>query len=116
MFALTVFESRTKRSHVQIPVSEERVGRRVHRESDGRRHRYLRDQRLDRDLEPPGGQKVAGVWNATVTQTRSAASATNPSCNAAIAPGGNVRFGFQGTRTANDTNPTAFALNGTACS
>ena len=63
----------------------------------------------------PGDQKITSAWNATVTQTGSAATATNLSYNAAIAPGGNVQFGFQGTWTANDTNPTAFALNGTAC-
>ncbi|MBS2966870.1 cellulose binding domain-containing protein, partial [Actinocrinis puniceicyclus] len=63
----------------------------------------------------PGDQKVTNAWNATVTQTGSAASATNMSYNAAIAPGGNVQIGFQGTWSANDTNPTAFTLNGTAC-
>ena len=63
----------------------------------------------------PGDQKVTNAWNATVTQTGSAASATNASYNATIAPAGNVQFGFQGTWTANDTSPTAFALNGTSC-
>ncbi len=63
----------------------------------------------------PGDQKVTNAWNATVNQTGSAASATNLSYNAAIAPGGNVQFGFQGTWTSNDTNPAAFTLNGTAC-
>jgi cellulase/cellobiase CelA1 len=64
----------------------------------------------------PGDQKVANAWNMTVTQTGSAASATNMSYNATIAPGGNVQFGFQGTWTGNDTNPTAFSLNGNPCS
>jgi poly(hydroxyalkanoate) depolymerase family esterase len=63
----------------------------------------------------PGDQKVTNAWNATVTQTGSAASATNASYNATIAPAGNVQFGFQGTWTANDTSPGAFALNGTSC-
>ncbi len=35
-------------------VCEERVGRRVHRESDGDRHRHRRDQRLDADVVVPG--------------------------------------------------------------
>jgi hypothetical protein len=43
-------------------------------------------------------------------------TATNVSYNGSIAPGGNVQFGFQGTWTSNDTSPTAFALNGAACS
>jgi hypothetical protein len=63
----------------------------------------------------PGDQKVTNAWNATVNQAGSAASAANLSYNAAIAPGGNVQFGFQGTWTSNDTNPAAFTLNGTAC-
>ena len=64
----------------------------------------------------PGDQKVTSAWNATVTQSGSAVSATNVDYNAAIAPGGNVQFGFQGTWTNNDSVPTGFALNGSACS
>jgi len=64
----------------------------------------------------PGDQKVTNAWNANVTQTGSAVTATNLSYNATIAPGGNAQFGFQGTWTSNDTSPTAFTLNGTACS
>ncbi len=63
----------------------------------------------------PGDQKVTNAWNATVTQSGSAVTATNMSYNAAIAPGGNVQFGFQGTWTTNDTSPTAFTLNGATC-
>ena len=54
------------------------------------------------------------MWG--VTQSGSAVTATNASYNAAIAPGGNAQFGFQGTWASNDANPTAFTLNGTACS
>src|SRR5579884_1422904 len=64
----------------------------------------------------PGDQKVTNAWNATVTQSGSAATATNVSYNASIAPGGNVQFGFQGTWASNDTNPSAFTLNGNTCS
>jgi hypothetical protein len=42
-------------------------------------------------------------------------TATNVSYNGAIAPGGNTQFGFQGTWTASDAVPTAFSVNGTAC-
>ncbi|WP_228559122.1 cellulose binding domain-containing protein [Catenulispora pinisilvae] len=63
----------------------------------------------------PGDQKVTNAWNATVVQSGKAVSATNLSYNAAIAPGGTVQFGFQGTWTSDDTTPTAFALNGSAC-
>jgi hypothetical protein len=63
----------------------------------------------------PGDQKTTNGWNATVTQNGSAVSATNAAYNATIAPGGNTSFGFQGTWTSNDTSPTSFAVNGTAC-
>jgi glycosyl hydrolase family 59/cellulose binding protein with CBM2 domain/putative Ig domain-containing protein/glycosyl hydrolase family 59 (putative galactocerebrosidase) len=64
----------------------------------------------------PGDQKITNAWNANVTQSGSAVTATNASYNATIAPGGNAQFGFQGTWNSNDTSPTAFTLNGTACS
>jgi hypothetical protein len=64
----------------------------------------------------PGDQKITSGWNATVTQSGTAVTATNVNYNAAIAPGGNVQFGFQGTWTGNDANPAAFTLNGTNCS
>ena len=63
----------------------------------------------------PGDQKITNAWNATVTQSGSAVTAANASYNAAIAPGGNAQFGFQGTWSANDTSPTAFTLNGNPC-
>ncbi|HEU5353600.1 MAG TPA: cellulose binding domain-containing protein [Actinocrinis sp.] len=64
----------------------------------------------------PGDQKVTNAWNATVSQSGAAVTATNVSYNAAIAPGGNAQFGFQGTWAGNDTSPTHFTVNGTACS
>ncbi|WP_246508673.1 putative Ig domain-containing protein [Actinocrinis puniceicyclus] len=64
----------------------------------------------------PGDQKVTNAWNANVTQSGSAVTATNMSYNPTIAPGGNVQFGFQGTWAGNDTSPSAFTLNGNACS
>jgi endo-1,4-beta-xylanase len=63
----------------------------------------------------PGDQTVTNAWNATTTQTGEAVTATNLSYNTTIAPGANTSFGFQGTWTSNDTNPSAFALNGTPC-
>jgi len=58
---------------------------------------------------------VTNAWSATVNQSGSAVTARNASYNATIKPGGNVTFGFQGTWTSNDANPTSFALNGTSC-
>jgi len=63
----------------------------------------------------PGDTRVTNAWNATVTQNGNAVTATNMSYNASIPAGGNVQFGFQGTWTSNDANPTTFTLNGSAC-
>ncbi|NUR28971.1 MAG: glycoside hydrolase [Catenulispora sp.] len=64
----------------------------------------------------PGDQKITNAWNATTNQSGAAVTATNVSYNGSIAPGANTSFGFQGTYTANDSNPTSFTLNGAACS
>ena len=63
----------------------------------------------------PGDTRVSNAWSATITQNGAAVTATNVSYNAAISPGGNVTFGFQGTWTSNDASPTGFALNGAGC-
>jgi hypothetical protein len=64
----------------------------------------------------PGDQKVTSSWSTSLTQSGQSITARNVDYNAAIAPGGQVSFGFQGTWTSNDSNPTAFSLNGAACS
>jgi endo-1,4-beta-xylanase len=62
------------------------------------------------------GQKVTQMWNATFTQPAAIVTATNMSYNAGIgANGGTVNFGFNGTFSATNPNPTGFALNGTTC-
>src|SRR4051812_9671996 len=42
------------------------------------------------------GQSVVQAWNATVTQSGTAATAVNLSYNGALASGGSVNFGFNG--------------------
>jgi hypothetical protein len=64
----------------------------------------------------PGDQKITNAWNAMAAQSGASVTATNVGYNGAIAPGGTTSFGFQGTFGSNDTSPTAFTLNGTACS
>jgi endo-1,4-beta-xylanase len=64
----------------------------------------------------PGDQKETSAWNAAVTQSGANVSAVNLSYDATIAPGGNTSFGMQGTWTNNDTAPSSFSVNGTACS
>jgi acetylxylan esterase len=63
----------------------------------------------------PGDQHITNAWSATVSQNASNVTAVNAGYDAAISPGGNVSFGFQGTWTTNDTAPASFSLNGTAC-
>jgi acetylxylan esterase len=63
----------------------------------------------------PGDQKITSAWNTTVSQSGESVTATNVSYNAAISPGGSTSFGLQGTWTSNDTAPSGFTVNGTAC-
>jgi endo-1,4-beta-xylanase len=64
----------------------------------------------------PGDQKITNAWSAAVTQSGANLTATNAAYNGSIAPGGTTSFGFQGTYGSNDSSPTAFTLNGAACS
>jgi endoglucanase len=64
----------------------------------------------------PGDQKIGSMWTASYTQSGEAVTAVNESYNATIAPSGSVTIGFTGTFTSSDASPTAFAVNGTACS
>ncbi|GAA3453779.1 cellulose binding domain-containing protein [Dactylosporangium matsuzakiense] len=61
------------------------------------------------------GQSVTQAWNATVTQSGTAVTATNVSYNGALATGGTANFGFNGAWSTANPVPAAFTLNGTAC-
>ncbi|WP_434742053.1 cellulase family glycosylhydrolase [Micromonospora sp. SH-82] len=63
----------------------------------------------------PSGQQVTSAWNATVTATGSAVTATNVGYNAALPTNGTASFGFNGSWTGTNTAPTTFALNGVTC-
>ncbi|GGL21294.1 cellulose binding domain-containing protein [Mangrovihabitans endophyticus] len=64
----------------------------------------------------PAGQTVTQAWNATVTQSGSQVTARNAGYNGSVATNGTVSFGFNGTWTGSaNPAPTAFTLNGTAC-
>ena len=63
----------------------------------------------------PGDQKITSNFNGGFSQTGENATLTNASYNGTIAPGASITDGFQGTWTSNDTNPTSFSINGTAC-
>ncbi|MET9800021.1 cellulose binding domain-containing protein [Streptomyces sp. NPDC006368] len=63
----------------------------------------------------PSGQRVTQAWNATITPSSGAVTASNTSGNGRIAANGSQSFGFQGTYTGTFAKPTQFSLNGTAC-
>ena len=61
------------------------------------------------------GQGVTQAWNAAVTVSGPAATATGLSYNSAVPAGGSVTFGFTGSHTGSNPVPTSFTLNGTVC-
>ena len=63
----------------------------------------------------PSGQQVTSAWNARVTQSGAEVTAGNEAYNGAVPAGGSVEFGLQGTWSAANTAPTAFALDGVGC-
>jgi poly(3-hydroxybutyrate) depolymerase len=64
----------------------------------------------------PGDQKITSDFNGTASMSGEGATLTNANYNGTIAPSGTVTVGFQGTWTNSDAVPTAFSLNGAACS
>ncbi|WP_031525919.1 GH12 family glycosyl hydrolase domain-containing protein [Streptomyces sp. NRRL F-5123] len=64
----------------------------------------------------PSGQSITSAWNAAVSPTSGAVTATNLAYNSQIPAGGTQSFGFQGTYSGSYAPPTAFTLNGTSCS
>lgn len=63
----------------------------------------------------PSGQSVVNAWNASVSPSSGAVTATAPAGNSRIAAGGSQSFGFQGSYSGTFAQPNAFRLNGTAC-
>jgi cellulase/cellobiase CelA1 len=61
------------------------------------------------------GQQITQIWNATDTQAGATVTAVNLSYNGTIGPGGSTSFGFLGSWTTANAKPTAFTLNGNAC-
>jgi acetylxylan esterase len=63
----------------------------------------------------PAGQTITSGWNAGYSPSSGAVKATNVSYNQVIGPGASVGIGFQATHTGNSAKPSAYALNGAAC-
>ncbi|MCX4885034.1 glycoside hydrolase family 6 protein [Streptomyces sp. NBC_00847] len=62
-----------------------------------------------------GNQKVTSGWNAKVSQSGADVTAANETYNAALATGGSVSFGFQGTYSGSNAIPATFKLDGVTC-
>ena len=54
----------------------------------------------------PGNQQVTNMWNANSQQSGQSETATSMSYDGAIAPGASTSFGFQGTYSGSNANPT----------
>jgi hypothetical protein len=63
----------------------------------------------------PSGQRITNAWNANLSGSSGAVTASNVAHNAEVAPGGQATFGFQGTSSGTFSKPSGFSLNGTAC-
>lgn len=63
----------------------------------------------------PSGQTVTNAWNATISPSSGAVTATNMSYNGQIPANGSASFGFQGTYSGSFATPAQFKLNGTVC-
>ncbi|RRS01723.1 cellulase family glycosylhydrolase [Glycomyces terrestris] len=63
----------------------------------------------------PDGQRVTNMWNAKHTAAGETAKAESHGYNAAIATGDSAAFGFTGSWSGENTDPTDFRLNGRLC-
>ncbi|GAB2622205.1 hypothetical protein Aab01nite_76560 [Paractinoplanes abujensis] len=61
------------------------------------------------------GQSVTQAWNTSLTQSGSTVTARNTGYNGSLATNGTVSFGFNASASGTNSVPTAFTLNGTAC-
>jgi endo-1,4-beta-xylanase len=63
------------------------------------------------------GQTITQLWNGGVSQSGSSVTITNASYNASIPAGGTLNSppGFNGSWNGTNSSPTAFTLNGAAC-
>jgi acetylxylan esterase len=63
----------------------------------------------------PGGQRITSGWGATYSPATGAVTATNLNYNGTIAGGTSIGIGLQASHTGDTGKPSAFTLNGTAC-
>lgn len=63
----------------------------------------------------PSGQQVTQAWNAKVTTAGSQVTAEDADHNAKIATNASVSFGFNGSWSGANADPSSFELNGVLC-
>ncbi|MFI0189591.1 cellulase family glycosylhydrolase [Streptomyces sp. NPDC017082] len=63
----------------------------------------------------PAGQTISNMWGGTPAQNGSAVTVAAASYTSAVPVNGSVTLGFTGTKLTANPAPTAFTLNGTAC-
>jgi len=63
----------------------------------------------------PGGQAITSSWGATLSGSSGAVTARNLAWNGSIPAGGSTSFGFQASYSGSFATPSAFTLNGAAC-
>ncbi|GAA4463197.1 cellulose-binding domain-containing protein [Phytohabitans houttuyneae] len=61
------------------------------------------------------GQSITQLWNGTHAQAGAQVTVSNAAYNGSIATNATASFGFNGSWTGSNPVPTAFTLNGTAC-
>ncbi|MEU1126865.1 cellulase family glycosylhydrolase [Streptomyces sp. NPDC005899] len=64
---------------------------------------------------PDGGQRVVQGWSATWSQSGSTVTVAGAGWNSALGTGATAEAGFVGSLTGANPKPTAFTLNGVAC-
>lgn len=60
-------------------------------------------------------QKVTNGWNAQISQSGTAVTATNAGYNGTLATGGSVSFGFNASYSGTNAVPSTFTLDGVTC-
>lgn len=63
-----------------------------------------------------GDQRVSSGWNAQITQSGPAVTASSLAYNGTLGTGATTSFGFQGTYSGTNTAPAGFTFNGVSCS
>ncbi|MFF9521038.1 cellulase family glycosylhydrolase [Streptomyces achromogenes] len=63
----------------------------------------------------PNGQTISNMWGGTPTQSGASVTVAAASYTSTVPAGGSVTVGFTGGKSATNASPTAFTLNGAAC-